>query len=305
MPFQKGHIPWNAGLTKETDIRLKLLSENKKQMFKDGKIKKREGRPLPKRSKRLSPELGYVIGVILGDGCLTKRGYIELWTKDKDFADYFAEIIELWCGKKPSRGIDKRTIMKSPTTKKYYRHDKGYRIRLGFTNAALFLKEKIKSLDWVYSTPKWFKKEVLKGLFDSEGCFYIDKKGNGWILFSNENLRLINLFKHLLKEFGINRIYVYKRRLDNQKMFYTVNIHSFPNIKRFSSIITPIIKRKREKLFKYIKNLKNKPYWWTKKEEDILKENYQKISTKKLSKILGRSENSIYHKAMRLGLTNT
>ena len=44
-------------------------------------------------------------------------------------------------------------------------------------------------------------------------------------------------------------------------------------------------------------------YYWTKDEENFLKENYNKIPAKKLHKILHKSEQAIWSKASKLGLS--
>ena len=44
---------------------------------------------------------------------------------------------------------------------------------------------------------------------------------------------------------------------------------------------------------------------WTKEEIDFLKKNYDKLTVKQIAEILGRSVNSVQHKAIRLGLRKT
>jgi len=210
---------------------------------------------LPNSTKNISPELGYIIGVILGDGWINiKKGGLGLNVKDKDFADFFFENLKKWSKKTPKKSIVRGYVKKFPNGK-VSRISKQYKVVLWSVDAVNFItnllkpikfnrKTKYTNLKWIYKTPKKFKKMVLRGLFDSEGMVGIYKTSN-YLSFKNSDYEIHDLFIKLCSDFGIKA----KRWKDDTR------ISSKQHILRFYKKIGITIKRKRDKLksWKYFK----------------------------------------------------
>jgi intein-encoded DNA endonuclease-like protein len=242
----------------------KSFNQVKKDLGLNVNLWKKRYKLLPS-AKKFSPELGYIIGVLLGDGYLHyngSSGIIGLGTKDKDFADFFAKQLEKWSGKKPKRYEEMGRFFKS-VNGKIYKSKKKYIVNLCSTSAYEFLKEKLgiikvgnknvpTNLNWIYSTPKEFKRMVLKGLWDSEG--HIDIKDHS-IGFSNTNLEIIELYENLCKDLNLP---THRQYFPNAGAEYRVLIIGIKNLLKFQKQIGITIKRKREKLKRFLSPYKKR-----------------------------------------------
>jgi len=138
-----------------------------------------------------SEDLGYVIGVVLGDG-YTYGGdagyYIALKAKDKEFVEKFAIYLAKVLGRKPIR----------------VRYDKssGRYVAIAESKTLYELLKKPVDLKrikkYVEHCPKCTA-AFLRGLFDSEG--HVSK--NGYVTLDNTNYELLVYVRRLLKRFGI------------------------------------------------------------------------------------------------------
>jgi intein-encoded DNA endonuclease-like protein len=121
--------------------------------------------------KQDSFEFGYILGCILGDGCLDKE-YFRLTSIDHEFAQKVAHCILALTGVYVELGKDKR---------KKYRQGFAYLVRFGsyrFVNQVVeLLGEKVlgqsKTFEWripsqIDNFPESFKVGLVKGFFDSE-----------------------------------------------------------------------------------------------------------------------------------------
>ena len=116
------HPMYGKKHTDETKIKIasKKIGQHHSEDTKQ-KLRKLMQYKLPDNSKELTPELGYVIGAILGDGYVRycKHGnYIALNVRDEDFADYFKEQIEKWSGKNATKNSYRKNCEKYQNTLK-------------------------------------------------------------------------------------------------------------------------------------------------------------------------------------------
>lgn len=154
-----------------------------------------------------SEDLSEFIGILLGDGGVSARQVTITLHKydDKDYSDYVARLI-----KKVFRlhVLPKERIKENVNI-----------IVLSRTLLVEFLKSmgiqsgsKIRNQDripyWIESNPD-YKRKCLRGLFDTDGCFYVDKhviKGkvykNAGMNFTNRSIPLLEFFKSTLIESG-------------------------------------------------------------------------------------------------------
>jgi len=197
-----------------------------------------------------SPELSYIIGVVLGDGCIRiKDEYhytICLKTKDKEFAEKFAECL---------RKLELKARIRQESDSRRLRW-----VAEAYSKSLyMFLKQPLENL---VKVAEKYPKEFLQGLFDSEGFSVVSagKKLLVAIHFTNSNKDILNIVQKMLKErFNIDS----KRYLciaegtlvktpsgisQASKDIYTLAIESRADICRFTADIGFNIKRKQEKL---------------------------------------------------------
>jgi len=144
-------------------------------------------RKLPNSAKKLSPELAYIYGVLIGDGSIDSGKRVNLNVNDKDFAYAFAKALKKWSNLEPT--INKRKVFSNHQTKygNWVRTDNiQYVVRLGSKQAVNFLLSNIKcrTYDWEVPEPilssknEKIKGSFLKGFFDSEGSVVYNKRYN-------------------------------------------------------------------------------------------------------------------------------
>jgi len=204
------------------------------KIYKSGK----EPRALKSSFNILTPSLGYIIGVSLGDAYVGK-GRIEIETKDKDFAYYFKKHLEEWSGIK--------TTFKKTYHKK--RNKRYYLVTLSSIYACQYILNKISEIDWIYKTPKFFQIMVLKGLWDSEGT--IDRYRG--IRFCNSNYKIIELYIKLI----MNILNITPKILIHKGKHYVVYFSKWKEIYKFYKIIGITIKRKERKIIDKIIKFEN------------------------------------------------
>lgn len=191
----------------------------------------------------------YILGVILGDGYLYKGNgeyVIGLSVIDLDFIKKFRNNLKLWCGLNA-----KIKKVKSNTCVKGYE----YRMRLYSKKVYDYINRFNKHP--IITNKKDKKKNLITGLYDSEGSIYLKKQKyknenfywNKNIYFDNTNLNIIHLVASYLKDNGIRHsINSYKMKSGNK--CYKIRIASRDGIIQFYNLIRFSIKRKQDKLEK-------------------------------------------------------
>ena len=170
---------------------------NKNQYFVTRKIK----RPIQNQ------DLAEFIGIILGDGSITKRQVIITLNRrdDKEYAYYVSSLITKLFGVAPS----------------FYKQGSVWDLTVSRTELVKFLVENGLSVGnkvrQQVSVPEWVKKNdilskhCIRGLIDTDGCFYIDKHPHKnkvyyscGINFTNRSIPLLEFVKNKLQELKFN-----------------------------------------------------------------------------------------------------
>lgn len=205
--------------------------------------------------------LGYVVGTILGDGCLHSGKMLNKWktirynillsVKDEQFRDFFSSCIKQ-IGLHPCVGTTYKGFYSAIiTSKKLFQYV--FDIKNSF--------EKIEN----FSTP--MKIGFLKGFYDSEGCFFFDKKTTRISLTQKDEKRLL-ITKKMLKDFGINSNLrkIIGSGFKPNEIYFTLNIERKDDVYRFYKKLGFCLKRKQNKLKLFIrtgkceKNIYQKKY---------------------------------------------
>ena len=230
-----------------------------------------------KRIKKEKPiefnfSLGYVIGVLVGDGSLSKwkdyhyfddkhrqvpkakatkivprfRHGFQLQVKDEDFAVAFQDQLEKVTGKRaclcPIQGIGMTTRNMVPIPYTFHR----FKVQLISKEWHDKIKPLLDDLLWINKSALEVKLGFLRGFFDSEGGY-----GSwGSIKLTNTNMNLLRVSKKLLNELNINcTIYADK---NNSKIYKThkISILRIPKCdsNRFLETVGFSIKRKNKKI---------------------------------------------------------
>ena len=219
---------------------------------------KNRQRKLPEKSKKLSKELAYIYGVLIGDGHIDKKGgRIGINVSDKDFALNFSNVLKKWTGLNPTMNVRKVNGYKHKSKYDNWIETKKdqYVVRLGSVQIVEFLANKIDTRTYSWNVPnrilKSNRKEIivsfLKGIFDSEGCMVYDKKWNKKRIDLRMYGRSVLTLKSLLGRIGINScIKQYGR--DKSTGMFLLRIISRKDLNLYNKYIGFIIKRKRIKL---------------------------------------------------------
>jgi intein-encoded DNA endonuclease-like protein len=198
---------------------------------------------------KVSRELSYVIGVIFGDGSVTKSGYISLKAMDRDFVEKFAlcltKILNKNCPVRKSKGV--------------------YYVWIGCKLFCNFIRNGFEYLKpFIESYPKDF----IQGFADSEGSpnvtIYRDRSKKRFdarvVVATNTNRALLEYIQNLLRRFfdiksniSLNvkagKVRILKGRIvKTTKNAYRLTIDRFSDSKKFLRIIGFSIARKQEKL---------------------------------------------------------
>jgi len=200
--------------------------------FTFGEKKPKENRPIV-----FNYSLGYVVGVLLGDGSLSRwkdyyyfddsfqhvpkvkatkivpryRYGFQLTCVDKEFAVMFAKHLKATTGKKPClypislKPV--REIASNILSKPYVFH--GFKVMLRSKEWYDKIKPLTVQLRWIKESDDQLKCGFLRGFFDSEG---------GWgswgaVNLTNKNPEFLNLSKDLLAELCISSVIYSKRKM--------------------------------------------------------------------------------------------
>lgn len=229
---------------------------------------------LPESAKNLSLELGYILGVIYGDGCISvKQRRVILSAIDYDFVLTFKKTLEKWSDFRArfySRKIKTDNVIKNRKSQ--------WVSYIDSIEAAQFLKKfNIKN---ILSSSEKIRCAFLRGFFDSEGS--IDKDNT--ILAYNTDTELIYFIQELLNSIEINsRIKTYKiRNLNGKEIdYYHIKINKDDRLKFYNQIGFSI-ERKQCKLRNYIYKIYGPlDMKYTQQEVQKMTEDVQKKTEKK------------------------
>ncbi len=280
----------------------KAQEKNKKYLTGGGWNRK----TFPESAKKLSADLAYICGVILGDGYIHKTtGSIELMVKDEDFANNFALFLKKWSTLTP-----------------YIYKRKYFVVCLNSIETTKFLLENLNGLiDQIIGTmDEKIICSFLRGLFDSEGSIYYDKKrGNVHLYMGITNRKIAENVKYLLSKIGIESKFYIRKQREGWKTFYKLEIQKRKMQQLFLEKIGFSIQRK-QKILEEICNTEfleradvpSHP-WYRRNEIEFIKKHYGSIKTKKIVDKLNkkfwngkgtRTLNSIYNKTCDLRREN-
>ncbi|MAG47482.1 hypothetical protein CL617_02655 [archaeon] len=246
--FKKGHIPWIKG--KKGVTKANITSFKKGQIFSKAIIEKRlknlRKKVLIKPNLKISQDLAYIIGILLGDGSVFKCSTtynIVLDITDKNIALKFFNSLK-------SIGLNPRINERMPTNgigklKKYIVIAHSTNFGLWFKN--LSIKKLKKSLN-----KKYLLKSFICGFYEAEGTMYTTKqkyKNKVYKKFhigmSNTDIKLIQFVKGLTDklDFKFNLNGPYKNHglgYPNAKSIYRIETAIKDDVYRFIELIKPV-----------------------------------------------------------------
>lgn len=233
-------MPWNKGLTKETNPSVKKISETMKRKkinnFKNWADKMRAAGKIKSNYPDFKKDqyLAELIGVVLGDGHIgrfprTERLVISSHSNNKGFINRYSGIIEKIFFKKPAyMKVKNSNCVKISVYEKFIskrlRIPSGNRARLNF------------------KMPKWiaenegFLISFLRGLYEAEGSFCVHLPTSTYkIFFSNKNASLLNIAYTSLKKLGFkSNKSGYKIQISRKKEVYEfknlINFRNYNNL---------------------------------------------------------------------------
>jgi len=154
-----------------------------------------------KFDEKPSPELGYVIGAMLSDGCLYFDGKNYLYllllaVNDKEYAEEFGRCLAKVLGKK------------EPYKPFWNKNLKQWVVKESSIQLFEFLNRPFEELKFYIEYSKENVTSFLRALFDGDGSIYVKIKGERrkrQLYLHNTNEKLLGYVQYLLKEyFGIN-----------------------------------------------------------------------------------------------------
>lgn len=181
------------------------------------------------------PDVAYLLGVLVGDGCLTIKDRICLSTADPEILNQVQDIL--------SRFYDVQLTKQSGGKYDYELQSiKVKKILLGFGLQEVYARHKAVP-EWVRLAPREYVVAFLRGLFDTDGS--VEKKGA--IQLSSASSVLIHEVSYTLLNLGIvNKMYARKKKYNKQNQYYITVYGDF--LSRFNDYIGFSVARKHERL---------------------------------------------------------
>ncbi|MBI2410707.1 MAG: ATP-dependent metallopeptidase FtsH/Yme1/Tma family protein [Candidatus Kerfeldbacteria bacterium] len=184
-------------------------------------------------------ETAYIIGLLIGDGCVTVRDRLIFSTSDAEllqkFSSFFAERFG-YAVKKTSGPYD--WMVSDQAISRLFRQEYG----LG----ALYAKDKVIP-DTILQSPEHIVRAFLQGLFDTDGTATKD----GQVQFSSASKTLAKQVGCLLLNFGVvNRVHERQLKVNGKKYFYLDITGDF--LRAFSEEIGFQLTRKQQRVNEYV-----------------------------------------------------
>lgn len=250
------------------------------------------------QSQEAQESLAYVLGGLVSDGCFNPNKYgVSFIVKDKDFVDHFYECFNsVFNVKHYNNRVNEGVSIHS---------DGRWAYKVNQKEINDFLKqflENYNSTNW--SVPDFIKNSTpsvkcsfLSALFDGEGTVNNTVK-QITIFFYSSNFNAIQETKRLLSDVGISssisrlnrqgkgyiskgKQYIYKSDI------FALRFSGYENISLFSRFIGFKIKRKQERVDYYLKTFSYSVNFWSKEQDDYLRENFKVVNDSEIAKFLG------------------
>lgn len=194
----------------------------------------------------VSADKAYVMGVLMGDGCVNIDDSIILSVTDKEFAEEFGRRLCSWTGLVWDGFDSDKTQVGCNVQEKYTgeNHNDQYVVKKGITEIEAHVRQYKypHDSDAILEEFEGYHAEMLRGLWDSEG--WVRKDGR--IGFGNGHIPTCKIYCKLLESVvGVpkSNISVY----ESQPRFHEVMI-PFRYADQFFNSVEPTIKRKADKL---------------------------------------------------------
>lgn len=268
--FVRGGMPWNKGKHYH-------LKEPRKPRYH------------PDLSP--SPELSYLLGALVGDGCICEVNYqITLGAIDKEFVEKTSSFLQKVMGRERPYPI-------------FIRERKGSWRKLYIVNA---LSEEF----YEYLKQGWSMhrdviercpEDFLMGLFDSEGGVYVNGRQKD-VRLTNTNRELIFYTQELLKKLGISAL-IYEEIRNKYRTCYHLLIRRYEDIIKFAKRVGFTIKRKEEKLLVIVSEFQKRRSERQRFDQFVYNEyvlNHK--SARKIAKEVGVDDETIRHHLIKLGV---
>lgn len=207
--------------------------------------------------------LGYIIGVCFGDGSvidLGRKGYLELRTVNESFSKAFYNTLLSYTTQKPCYYIyTYNKVFKKEN--RYYKNVKYHEI---FFNNVFFARNLLNifgsTKNWKININKFlsygkkFCIAFIRGMFDSDGSFWVDKgrqplRGN--VSFSSTNKQGAVSFHQLLLKLGFD-FNLNSNKRKNNKIEYSIRSNKLSTVKKFYKEIGFNVDYKQERLEEFI-----------------------------------------------------
>jgi stage V sporulation protein R len=218
------------------------LNFNDKKCIKDTRPNIRARVKNIKTPSHMTEELAELIGILIGDGCITAKGSsrnaitVCVGLERESYAKYVARLFFKCFGKravvykKPSCFL---VTLCSKMAMYFFDH-------IGLKKGSCFLDKRIPSAIW--SSSSEFRRACLKGLFDTDGHI------STCIQYSSKSKGLIEDMQLMLAELGV---YSRAKHISNgHNNIFVLNVSGRASIKKFAKIIVPKQKYKNEALKK-------------------------------------------------------
>jgi intein-encoded DNA endonuclease-like protein len=199
----------------------------------------------------LKAEIFYVLGALMGDGCLYKwkpTNNFVILVGDKKFTTKYSKYLKLCIGQQVKPYIDRNKNIWFVKTNNYSLYELFKRAREDLA----YLESLI---------PKYGKRSILlfiEGFFDAEGCVKIIKEQSritpkACLDITNTNLKLLELIQSwLLKYVCIEARMSIQKPHGNRKVAYHLRIYRKDGIRKFLDLM-PTTKLKKKKI-KLVRN---------------------------------------------------
>lgn len=181
--------------------------------------------------KVITEDIAYFIGILLGDGCLTRPNSVSFSNIDKDVLDRFYRICQ---------DVFQVNYIRKKDYKDYYIYDMYFRKYLEFIGLGYEDSHGKAIPERFMCAPKNIIKKVLQGLFDTDGCG--EKRAISYCTVSEKLAKQIQI---LLLNFGV--VCSCKKYYDRQGR-HSFNIYiTCENVDIFNREIGFLCNKKRER----------------------------------------------------------